>query len=141
MDAFAAAEAKTAGAGPRMDLVFSQVGGWATCLGLPGHTRRSVGVARQGQDSHLLLLRPVPWRRLLRALLQLRLDMALGDWEAVRRGVERCKGLVAKGGDWERKNKLKVGGWAGGVISSTGWVGRGGGVTGGSASTSWRLMI
>lgn len=61
-EAFTAAEAKTAGVGPKLDLAFSQ----------------------------------------------LRLELALSDWEAVQQGVERCKGLVAKGGDWERKNKLKV---------------------------------
>eukprot|EP00887_Chlorella_sp_A99_P003104 scaffold9.g3104.t1 len=61
-EAFTAAEAKTAGVGPKLDLAFSQ----------------------------------------------LRLELALSDWEAVQQGVERCKGLVAKGGDWERKNKLKA---------------------------------
>lgn len=37
-----------------------------------------------------------------------RLDIALGDWRAVKGGIEKAKALCAKGGDWERKNKLKV---------------------------------
>ncbi|GAB4822362.1 hypothetical protein N2152v2_009408 [Parachlorella kessleri] len=61
-EAFEAAEAKTAGAGPKMDLVFAL----------------------------------------------LRLDMALGDWPAVKAGIEKARQLCSKGGDWERKNKLKV---------------------------------
>ena len=61
-DAYTAAEAKTVGAGPKMDL------------------------------AHSLL----------------RLDIFLGDWNAVKDGLERAQVLCSKGGDWERKNKLKV---------------------------------
>jgi 26S proteasome regulatory subunit N7 len=60
--AFAAAEAKTAGAGQRMELAFSLV----------------------------------------------RLDISQGRLADALAGVERCKALCDKGGDWERKNRLKV---------------------------------
>lgn len=53
---------KTAGSGPKLDLVFSM----------------------------------------------LRLDLSRGDWKSYASGLEEAKSLVAKGGDWERKNKLKV---------------------------------
>ncbi len=43
------------------------------------------------------------------AFALVRLDMALGDWQAVKRGLEHARTLCDKGGDWERKNKLKVG--------------------------------
>ena len=39
---------------------------------------------------------------------QCRQDMACGDWWAVRDGIKQAKDLCAKGGDWERKNRLKV---------------------------------
>jgi len=61
-EAFAETEAKTAGAGPKMDLAFSL----------------------------------------------LRLDISRGDWVAVKAGLEHAAALCAKGGDWERKNKLRV---------------------------------
>jgi 26S proteasome regulatory subunit N7 len=61
-EAYAATEAKTAGAGLKMDLAFSL----------------------------------------------LRLDMSRGDWAAVKAGLARATALCASGGDWERKNKLKV---------------------------------
>lgn len=61
-EAYTATEAKTAGAGPRMDL----------------------------------------------ALSLLRLDISRGDWHAVKDGLDRAQTLCAKGGDWERKNRLKV---------------------------------
>ncbi|KAK9817917.1 hypothetical protein WJX72_004298 [[Myrmecia] bisecta] len=38
----------------------------------------------------------------------LRLDMASGDWHAVKRNILRAKLLCSEGGDWERKNRLKV---------------------------------
>lgn len=60
--AFDAAHEKTAGSGPKMDLVFSM----------------------------------------------LRLDLALGDWIGYKKELEKAWDLCAKGGDWERKNKLKV---------------------------------
>lgn len=63
LEAFAAAEAKTAGVGPKMDLAFSQI----------------------------------------------RLELSRGDWGAVKAGLDKARGLCDKGGDWERKNKLKVG--------------------------------
>lgn len=53
---------KTAGSGPKLDLVFSM----------------------------------------------LRLDLSRGDWKSYASGLEEAKVLVSKGGDWERKNKLKV---------------------------------
>ena len=59
---FDAAMEKTAGSGPKMDLVFSM----------------------------------------------LRLDLALGDWNGYKKELEKAWDLCAKGGDWERKNKLKV---------------------------------
>ena len=61
-EAYTATEAKTAGAGPKMDLAFSL----------------------------------------------LRLDISRGDWPAVKEGLDRAKVLFSKGGDWERKNRLKV---------------------------------
>lgn len=61
-EAYTATEAKTAGAGPKLDL----------------------------------------------ALSLLRLDMSRGDWHAVKDGLDRAHALCAKGGDWERKNRLKV---------------------------------
>ena len=61
-EAYTATEAKTAGAGPKLDL----------------------------------------------ALSLLRLDISRGDWHAVKDGLERAHALCAKGGDWERKNRLKV---------------------------------
>ncbi|KAI3429495.1 hypothetical protein D9Q98_005584 [Chlorella vulgaris] len=62
LEAYAAAEAKTAGVGPKMDLAFSQI----------------------------------------------RLELSRGDWRAVKAGLEKAQLLCDKGGDWERKNKLKV---------------------------------
>lgn len=38
-----------------------------------------------------------------------RLELSRGDWRAVKAGLEKARGLCDKGGDWERKNKLKVG--------------------------------
>jgi 26S proteasome regulatory subunit N7 len=61
-EAFAATAAKTAGAGPKMDLAFAQ----------------------------------------------LRLLMASGDWSAVKSDLEHATALCASGGDWERKNRLRV---------------------------------
>jgi 26S proteasome regulatory subunit N7 len=60
--AFAAAEAKTAGAGQKL-------------------------------DARLALAR---------------LDMARGDWRAVQRELGAAAAIAAKGGDWERRNRLKV---------------------------------
>lgn len=60
--AYTETEAKTAGAGPKMDLAFSLV----------------------------------------------RVDIALGDWHAAKKGLDHARSLCDKGGDWERKNKLKV---------------------------------
>ena len=42
------------------------------------------------------------------ALALVRLDMALGDWRAVRAGLDQADALCEQGGDWERKNRLKV---------------------------------
>lgn len=36
------------------------------------------------------------------------MDFAAGDWREVKDGLKRAKELVAEGGDWERKNRLKV---------------------------------
>jgi 26S proteasome regulatory subunit N7 len=60
--AFAATEAKTAGSGPKMDLVFTQ----------------------------------------------LRLLMFYEDWPSVKKMIAKAKQLSDAGGDWERRNKLKV---------------------------------
>ncbi|KAL6763621.1 26S proteasome regulatory complex [Haematococcus lacustris] len=60
--AFTETEAKTAGSGKKMDLVFSQI----------------------------------------------RLNMFYGDWHKVKVQLARAKQLCDEGGDWERKNKLKV---------------------------------
>lgn len=62
MEAYAAAESKPAGVGPKMDLAFSQI----------------------------------------------RLELSRGDWRAVKAGLDKARSLCDKGGDWERKNKLKV---------------------------------
>ena len=37
-----------------------------------------------------------------------RMDIAAGDWRKVSAGLEKAEALVADGGDWERKNRLKV---------------------------------
>ena len=37
-----------------------------------------------------------------------RLDMAYEDWHAVKAGLKAAEELCASGGDWERKNRLKV---------------------------------
>ena len=42
------------------------------------------------------------------ALSLIRLDMALGDWRAVRAGLSATDALCEQGGDWERKNRLRV---------------------------------
>ncbi|KAL4427712.1 hypothetical protein ABPG75_001801 [Micractinium tetrahymenae] len=42
------------------------------------------------------------------AFSQIRLELSRGDWRAVKAGLEKARGLCDKGGDWERKNKLKV---------------------------------
>lgn len=34
--------------------------------------------------------------------------MANSDWHAVRKGIAKAKRLGDEGGDWERKNRLKV---------------------------------
>lgn len=60
--AFEEAKEKTAGSGPKLDLVFSM----------------------------------------------LRLDLSRRDWRSFKQGLEEATRLCAKGGDWERKNKLKV---------------------------------
>eukprot|EP00891_Asterochloris_glomerata_P007406 jgi/Astpho2/7406/fgenesh1_pm.00114_%23_14_t len=38
----------------------------------------------------------------------LRLDIAHGDWHAVKQNIEKASRLCEEGGDWERKNRLKV---------------------------------
>lgn len=35
-------------------------------------------------------------------------DLAGGSWAEVKQGIARAKELCAAGGDWERKNRLKV---------------------------------
>lgn len=35
-------------------------------------------------------------------------DLASGAWTEVKEGIARAKELCAAGGDWERKNRLKV---------------------------------
>lgn len=42
------------------------------------------------------------------ALSVLRLDIAGARWHDVQRGVDHAHALLERGGDWERKNKLKV---------------------------------
>lgn len=42
------------------------------------------------------------------ALALLRLDMAAGDWHAVRAGLAAAAALAEGGGDWERKNRLRM---------------------------------
>ncbi len=37
-----------------------------------------------------------------------RLDIAHGDWHAVKQNIEKASRLCEEGGDWERKNRLKV---------------------------------
>jgi 26S proteasome regulatory subunit N7 len=36
------------------------------------------------------------------------MDLAAEDWAAVKAGIARAKVLCEEGGDWERKNRLKV---------------------------------
>lgn len=36
------------------------------------------------------------------------MDIAAGQWRQVRDGLERASTIMASGGDWERKNRLKV---------------------------------
>ena len=38
----------------------------------------------------------------------LRSDIAFGDWHAVKQQLDKAKKLCDEGGDWERKNRLKV---------------------------------
>ena len=61
-EAFKLAEAKTAGVGQKMDMLF----------------------------------------------MLLRTSMAKGDWAGVKKLIQRAKQLFEEGGDWERKNRLKV---------------------------------
>ncbi|CAK0751867.1 proteasome regulatory particle subunit [Coccomyxa viridis] len=42
------------------------------------------------------------------AFSMLRLDMAYEDWHSVKTGLKAANELCASGGDWERKNRLKV---------------------------------
>ena len=35
-------------------------------------------------------------------------DLAAGSWAEVKQGILRAKELCSAGGDWERKNRLKV---------------------------------
>lgn len=42
------------------------------------------------------------------AFTALRADVAAGDWAALGRGLEEARTLAASGGDWERRNRLKV---------------------------------
>lgn len=35
-------------------------------------------------------------------------DLAAGNWGEVKQGIARAKELCGLGGDWERKNRLKV---------------------------------
>jgi hypothetical protein len=35
-------------------------------------------------------------------------DLAAGSWAEVKQGIARAKELCSAGGDWERKNRLKV---------------------------------
>ena len=37
-----------------------------------------------------------------------RQDVAAGDWTAVKDRLKQAKELCNEGGDWERKNRLKV---------------------------------
>ena len=37
-----------------------------------------------------------------------RLDIAAGDWHAVKASLKSAAELCENGGDWERKNRLKV---------------------------------
>jgi len=37
-----------------------------------------------------------------------RSDIAFGDWHAVKQHIDKAKKLCDEGGDWERKNRLKV---------------------------------
>lgn len=39
---------------------------------------------------------------------RMRLFMARGDWLAIKKEMEQAEELCAQGGDWERKNRLKV---------------------------------
>ena len=41
-------------------------------------------------------------------MLLARSDIAFGDWHAVKQQLDKAKKLCDEGGDWERKNRLKV---------------------------------
>ena len=45
---------------------------------------------------------------LMLALMPCRSDIAFGDWHAVKQQIDKAKKLCDEGGDWERKNRLKV---------------------------------
>lgn len=152
VEAYAAAEAKTAGVGPKMDLAFSQIR-WVLGRGLrvtagvqgagPRGARDSgcagcwamgffVGAVEPGScDGPIVGLGCARvracWQRLPNhrhvnscprpdhagrpppLLLCCSLELSRGDLRAVKAGLEKARGLCDKGGDWERKNKLKVG--------------------------------
>jgi hypothetical protein len=51
-----------------------------------------------------------------------RLAILYDDWHAVKRLLGKAKGICEAGGDWEHKNKLKVGGiWVQGVQRRRRW--------------------
>lgn len=45
---------------------------------------------------------------LMLPLVPCRSDIAFGDWHAVKQQIDKAKKLCDQGGDWERKNRLKV---------------------------------
>ncbi len=58
------------------------------------------------QDIALGTQEPVPKRGL--SSCTCRLDIAAERWSDVKAGLAKAEALCAEGGDWERKNKLKV---------------------------------
>jgi 26S proteasome regulatory subunit N7 len=82
--AFEATEGKTSGVGNKMDLVFSQI--------------RYAKHYSCSQSVHIH--RP--------SVCFFRLLMFYEDWRGVKKLLAKAKLLCDQGGDWERKNKLKV---------------------------------
>lgn len=119
--AYAAAEAKTAGVGPKMDLCFALircVGGWLAgwlCGGCWSACHRELAAAPRPARFSFPFPRAYMMCRVLPS--RPRLELSRGDLAAVRAGLDKARGLCDKGGDWERKNKLKVrrAGWGGAV--------------------------
>ncbi len=104
-----ATEAKTAGSGLKMDLKFSLIR-W---VDRNGAEKEGGGAERQkalhiSSPLHSMPEPLPPSFPVTSPLAPCRLDISLARWSDVEAGIHRAKLLCEKGGDWERKNKLKV---------------------------------